>query len=90
MTSANHQYPSFHSRFNRLNLLGEGSFGKVYLAQRLPIANCENSNTINQNTQLQSSEAKESSKEYVAVKKLKAYPRKKYTSPVITKVEEYP
>jgi serine/threonine protein kinase len=90
MTSANHQYQPFESRFNRLTLLGEGSFGKVYLAQRIATPNCENSNTINQSTQSESAEGKDNSKEYVAVKKLKAYPRKKYTSPIISKVEEYP
>jgi serine/threonine protein kinase len=88
MTSARLKYPSLDASFCRLALLGEGSFGKVYLAERIPSpSNSENSNSLNTNN---AKGEKEGVREMVAVKKLKVYPRKKYTSATIEKVEEYP
>lgn len=92
MTSALQQYPQLKETFERLNELGEGSFGKVYLAERHPPAN-ENTNQANSIQKAEESTSKTAMVEetrFMAVKKLKPYIRKKNLSTAGMKIEEYP
>jgi serine/threonine protein kinase len=93
MTTALQQYPPFEQDYQRLNLLGEGSFGKVYLGERIPAETqiqSENADCSNKSSQGSSGLAKEKAREYFALKKLKPYLRKKHHSPPVVHIEEFP
>jgi len=101
MTLALNEYPLLGQTYTLLKEIGEGSFGVVYLAQKVgqnvissqPISN-ENINVTNFETQHQHSNTnpKPNSNNYTkyyALKKLKPYNKKKYGASEILKIENY-